>query len=49
MSHYKDNVETLKSIIDAPFLGEIPYLPRPIESDLGQYLDISPLLACDSA
>ena len=49
MSHYKDNVETLKSIIDAPFLGEIPYLPRPIESDLGQYLDISPLLVCDSA
>ena len=44
MSHYHSNVETLKSLIQAPFLGEIPYLARPFESDLGQYLDLSPLL-----
>lgn len=44
MSHYRLNVETLKSLIPAPFLGEIPYLARPFESDLGQYLDLSPLL-----
>ena len=45
MSHYKANVETLKSLISEPFLGEIPYLARPFESDLGHYLDISALLA----
>ena len=44
MSHYKTNLETLKSLLPAPFLGEIPYLARPFESDLGQYLDLSPLL-----
>jgi dethiobiotin synthetase len=44
MSHYKANLETLKSLMPAPFLGEIPYLARPFESDLGQYLDLSVLL-----
>ena len=44
MSHYKANLGTLKSLLPAPFLGEIPYLARPFESDLGQYLDLSPLL-----
>lgn len=44
MSHYKANLETLKSLLPAPFLGEIPYLARPFESDLGQYLDLSSLL-----
>lgn len=44
MSHYKANLETLKSLLPAPFLGEIPYLARPFESDLGQYLDLSQLL-----
>lgn len=44
MSRYKANLETLKSLLPAPFLGEIPYLARPFESDLGQYLDLSPLL-----
>lgn len=44
MSHYKANLETLKSLLPAPFLGDIPYLARPFESDLGQYLDLSPLL-----
>ncbi len=44
MSHYQANLETLKSLLPAPFLGEIPYLSRPFDSDLGQYLDLSPLL-----
>jgi len=43
MSHYQANLDTLKSLLPAPFLGEIPYLPRPFEADLGQYLDLSPL------
>lgn len=44
MSHYEENLDTLQALLPAPFLGQIPYLPRPHESDLGQYLDISPLL-----
>ena len=44
MSHYQQNLDTLRSMIAEPFLGEIPYLARPFESDLGHYLDISPLL-----
>ena len=44
MSYYKANLDTLKSLLPAPFLGEIPYLARPFESDLGQYLDLSALL-----
>ncbi|MFC3912390.1 dethiobiotin synthase [Pseudaeromonas sharmana] len=43
MSHYQSNVDTLKSLIQEPFLGEIPYLARPFESDLGHYLNISAL------
>ena len=44
MSYYTANLDTLKSLLPAPFLGEIPYLARPFESDLGQYLDLSALL-----
>lgn len=44
MSHYPETLDTLKSMLPAPFLGEIPYLARPHESDLGQYLDLSALL-----
>ena len=44
MSYYKVNLDTLKSLLPAPFLGEIPYLARPFESDLGQYLDLSALV-----
>lgn len=44
MSHYQANLDTLKSLLPAPFLGEIPYLSRPFDSDLGEYLDLSPLL-----
>lgn len=44
MSHYKDNLDSLKSMLPAPFLGEIPYLARPFESDLGQYIDLSLIL-----
>ena len=44
MSHYQSNLETLKSLLPAPFLGEIPYINKPYEHNLGQYLDISSLL-----
>jgi len=44
MSHYQSNLETLKSLLPVPFLGEIPYINKPYEHNLGQYLDISSLL-----
>lgn len=44
MGHYQANLETLKSMLPAPFMGEIPYMNRPHEHPLGQYLDISCLL-----
>lgn len=44
MNHYQQNLETLKSLLPAPFMGEIPYINKPDEQDLGKYLDISTLL-----
>lgn len=44
MGHYQSNLETLKSMLPAPFLGEVPYINRPYEHPLGKYLDISSLL-----
>lgn len=44
MSHYQANLETLKSLIPSPYLGEIPYINKPHEHGLGHYLDISSLL-----
>jgi dethiobiotin synthetase len=44
MSHYQSNLDTLTSLLPAPFLGEIPFINKPYEHNLGKYLDISPLL-----
>ena len=44
MSHYQENLETLKGLLSAPFLGEIPFVNNPLEADLRGCLDISPLL-----
>jgi dethiobiotin synthetase len=44
MSHYQANLDTLTSLLPAPFLGEIPFINKPYEHNLGRYLDISPLL-----
>lgn len=44
MSHYEQNFETLKSLMSAPFLGEIPHIHKPFEHDLSRYLDLSAIL-----
>lgn len=38
LSHYAEIIEMLEAHIDAPLLGKIPYLYKPEEQDLGQYL-----------
>lgn len=42
MPFLKENTQSLKSLIDAPFLGEIPMVQSPKEAS--GFLDISPLL-----
>lgn len=44
MGYYQENLETLKSLIDAPFIGEIPHIHKPFEHDLSKYLNISELI-----
>ncbi|MGL6618850.1 ATP-dependent dethiobiotin synthetase BioD, partial [Aeromonas hydrophila] len=44
MSHYQENLDTLRGLLPAPFLGEIPFVNNPLEADLRGRLDISPLL-----
>ncbi|MEG0006567.1 MAG: dethiobiotin synthase [Aeromonas sp.] len=44
MSHYQENLDTLRGLLPAPFLGEIPFVNKPLEADFRGYLDISPLL-----
>ncbi|WP_434524791.1 dethiobiotin synthase [Photorhabdus asymbiotica] len=44
LSHYIKVLERLRRHINAPQLGEIPYILRPEEKDLSCYLDISAIL-----
>ncbi|MGY6037730.1 dethiobiotin synthase [Aeromonas sp. AE23HZ002T15] len=44
MSHYPENLDTLRGLLPAPFLGEIPFVNNPLEADLRGCLDVSPLL-----
>ncbi|ELM3617642.1 dethiobiotin synthase [Aeromonas sobria] len=44
MSHYQENLDTLRSLLPAPFLGEIPFINNPLEANLQGRIDISPLL-----
>jgi len=44
MSHYQENLDTLRGLLPAPFLGEIPFINNPFEANLQGRLDISPLL-----
>lgn len=41
--HYADIIQLLENRIDAPKLGEIPYMPSIKCRDLGKYIDLSPL------
>ena len=44
MSRYEENLGTLKALLPAPFLGEIPFVEAVHEADLCGYLDVEPLL-----
>ncbi|WP_168796998.1 dethiobiotin synthase [Vibrio sp. H11] len=42
--HYADIITMLEQHIDAPKLGEIPYLLSAKRQDLGKYIDVTPLV-----
>jgi dethiobiotin synthetase len=42
--HYREIIDMLEDKINAPKLGEIPYLPGIKKRDLSSYLDVEPLL-----
>ena len=44
MSHYEENAATLKALIKAPFLGELPRLTEEETSTAVSYIDPAPLL-----
>ncbi|KGY12790.1 dethiobiotin synthetase [Vibrio tubiashii] len=42
--HYAEIIELLEHKIDAPKLGEIPYVPKVKRKDLAKYIDVSPII-----
>ncbi|MEA1065053.1 dethiobiotin synthase [Erwinia sp. HR93] len=38
LAHYAEIIDVLSKKLSAPLLGELPYLPRPEQRDLAQYL-----------
>ena len=45
MPYLRENIDSLKEMLDAPFLGEVPLVKSAREA--AQYLDITPLLHLD--
>ncbi|MDW6004312.1 dethiobiotin synthase [Vibrio mangrovi] len=43
--HYADIIETLERTLNAPKLGEIPYVPSAKRQELGRFIDVEPLLS----
>ncbi|MDN3698598.1 dethiobiotin synthase [Vibrio clamense] len=43
--HYADIIGMLEDKIDAPKLGEIPYVPNVKSRDIGKYINVDPILA----
>lgn len=43
IAHYAEIIEVLSSKINAPLLGELPYLPRAETRDLARYLNLEKL------
>lgn len=41
LAHYAEIIKVLSNSIQAPLLGELPYLPRAETRDLAKYLDLS--------
>ncbi|WP_299194445.1 dethiobiotin synthase [uncultured Amphritea sp.] len=44
MSCYNENLETLKSMLSAPLLGEIPHIEEYSAVNIAKYIDLEPLL-----
>ncbi len=42
--HYAEIIDMLEDRLDAPKLGEIPYIPSAKRKDLGKYINVEPLL-----
>jgi dethiobiotin synthetase len=45
MPCYEQNVNTLRSLIRAPCLGEVPYLEKPSAEAVSGYLDLDPVIS----
>lgn len=45
--HYAEIIEMLEQKVDAPKIGEIPYVPAVKRQGLAKYIDVSPLLNRD--
>ncbi|MCP1437037.1 dethiobiotin synthetase [Erwinia persicina] len=43
LAHYAEIIDVLSQKIQAPLLGELPYLPKPEQRELARYLDLSVL------
>lgn len=41
MANYASIIDALSKVLPCPLLGEIPYLSRPEEKELGHYIDLS--------
>lgn len=44
MSCFEENMMTLRTLIQAPCLGEVPYLPQATKESAAEHLDLSTLL-----
>jgi dethiobiotin synthetase len=44
MDRHEENLDTLRQLLPAPLLGDVPFLPRWQAQGAAQYLDIRPLL-----
>ena len=43
LSHYAEIIDVLSKKLPAPLIGELPYLPRPEQRELSQYVDLAML------
>lgn len=44
MAYYAETIEALKQNISAPLIGELPYLGRPEERDLSEFINLSEII-----
>jgi len=45
IEYYAEIIDMLEDRLDAPKLGEIPYIPSAKRKDLGKYINVEPLLS----